>query len=317
MRARESVRSWAKSLSNIHLNDAGKPAVIILSAPRSGSTWLMELVLSQPGFKPCNEPFNLRKHDVVETLRLSDWAELYDQRHLTEIDAYLTSFVNGGFGVGFKNLLPHENHHRFITRRLVFKILHAGEDLIHWFADTFNAKILFMLRHPVPVSLSRTELPRLKTLMSPPYRDNFSQQQLRMAEKIFTEGDHVEKAVLDWCLQNAVPLRKYGQDVLLITYEQLVLKPEPIVDLLMRELELNSRDAMLDQLERPSRSTSKSTAETVAALKEKTNKNWLVEKWKEKISREDEARLMQIVETFEIDVYENGACTPTEAYWVR
>lgn len=316
MRARESVKSWAKSLSNIHVNDASKPPVIIISTPRSGSTWLMELVLSQPGFKPCNEPFNLRRREVADALRLSQ-AELYDQQHLPEIGAYLTSFVNGGYGTGFKNLLPHENYHRFITRRLVFKILHAGEDLIHWLADTFNAKILFMLRHPVPVSLSRQKLPRLKTLLSPPYSDNFSERQLRMAAKICSEGDYTEKAVLDWCLQNAVPLNKYRQDVLLITYEQLVLKPEPIVDLLMSELQLDSRRAMIDQLERPSRSTSKSSAETVSALKQKTNKNWLVEKWNEKISREEESRLMRIVETFEIDVYRSGSCISPENYWIK
>src|SRR5690606_24342168 len=59
-RAGEELAAALRWISNVHRPN-GLPNVCIVSAPRSGSTWLLELVLSQPGFKPCNEPFNLRK----------------------------------------------------------------------------------------------------------------------------------------------------------------------------------------------------------------------------------------------------------------
>lgn len=310
------LKRWVKRLSNVHLNDTARPAAVILSTPRSGSTWLMEAILSQSGFKPCDEPFNLRKQEVSRTLDLSAWSDLYDNAHLADMGTYLQSFASGKPGWGFKNLLPYENHHRFLTRRMVFKVLHGCEDLVPWLAETLGAKILFMMRHPLPVSISREVLPRLETLMSPPYSENFSDRQLQAGRTIVADGSVNEKAVLDWCLQNAVPLNKHRDHMHIVTYEQMVVEPDPVVDLLVRELELDSREIMMRQLVKPSGSTSKSTPETVSALQDQDNRSRLVEKWKPKVSTEEEKRLMDIVELFGIDAYRFGDCFPARHYWI-
>ena len=55
---RKFVSNNAK-LFNIH-RSSEKPSVLIFSSPRSGSTWLQELIWSQPEFKYVNEPLNLK-----------------------------------------------------------------------------------------------------------------------------------------------------------------------------------------------------------------------------------------------------------------
>ncbi len=61
------LKNAIKMCASIHIPD-GRPNVFLLSLPRSGSTWVAELVATQPGFKWCLEPFNLRK--PVENLAM-------------------------------------------------------------------------------------------------------------------------------------------------------------------------------------------------------------------------------------------------------
>ena len=79
----EYVKRIIENNNNIHKPD-GRPNVLLFSTPRSGSTWLMELILTQSGFKPCDEPFDLRQRHVHLPLAkacllytsLTAWSEL-------------------------------------------------------------------------------------------------------------------------------------------------------------------------------------------------------------------------------------------------
>src|SRR5690606_26642424 len=153
------IAAVARWLSSVHRPN-GLPNACLVSAPRSGSTWLLELVLTQPGFRPCNEPFNLRKPEVVRRLGLTEWTELNDSAHLPEMKAYLESFLANRYSAAFKGLRPGLPYHRFVTRRIAFKILFACEHRLDWLADTLRAQLVLLIRHPLPVALSRTALPR-------------------------------------------------------------------------------------------------------------------------------------------------------------
>lgn len=56
---REGLRSVLTRL-NAHRPDQA-PDVVIVSTPRSGSTWLMEVLATEPGMKPIDEPFRASK----------------------------------------------------------------------------------------------------------------------------------------------------------------------------------------------------------------------------------------------------------------
>jgi hypothetical protein len=49
-----------KALTNVH-RQGPLPNVFLFATPRSGSTWLMEIIASQPGFKYYDEPLNPRR----------------------------------------------------------------------------------------------------------------------------------------------------------------------------------------------------------------------------------------------------------------
>ena len=111
------LKRAVKAVSNTHRPD-GRPNVFLFSTPRSGSTWLMELIWSQPGFKYCNQPLSLfnplvRKHlgiDIGSALRA---------RFCAHVRAVLPGHLRRTPQVLEPN--PLRGHYRPVTHRIVFE----------------------------------------------------------------------------------------------------------------------------------------------------------------------------------------------------
>lgn len=316
----EHLKIPIKSISNFHIQGQ-KPNIFLFSTPRSGSTWLMELIASQKGMKVCNEPFNIRKPYVQDILGIHEWETLCNSEALKKVEHYLRLFISGSKKVATFDLLPYQPYHRFFTNRIVFKLLFFGEHRITWLRNTFDAQMIFSIRHPIPVSVSRENFTRLNSYVHSEYSQNFSQAQLTFATAIMKDGSAMEKGVLDWCFQNAPLLRYGGNDLLLVTYEQLTLQPELIIDRMAEHLDLDDKKSMLNNVTRPSKSVSKSNQETTSFLKDtsnyEANKKWLIEKWKKKVLPDEEEKLMNILKVFELDIYTYGDVLPNKKYWIN
>src|SRR5690606_37954569 len=123
------------------------------------------------------------------------------------------------------------NWFRFRYDRVVMKILRL-QDLMNWFEDQFNAKIVYLIRHPIAVALSREFYPRL-----PLFLNNMSfclnyltPESVRFGKEILDQGSELERKVLDWVLQNLPPLEKLDRsNWCCIHYEQMVMDPEKVL----------------------------------------------------------------------------------------
>jgi len=312
----KAVKRVAKSASNVHRPD-GRPNVFLYSTPRSGSTWLMELIWSQPGFKTCNQALYLENPVVRKHLGISDWNELYSVDATEKLQSYLQQLCDGR--LGFTNPNPFRAYYRPITHRIVFKEIHASGDRINWVRDTFNARVVYLIRHPIAVTISTERWPTLPAYLTSDYRRHFSEEQLARAERIVTEGTDLERGVLSWCLQNAVPLREATEDWAIVSYEQLVLDPDPVIRELTDKLALPDPERMRRRLDVPSVNVKfKSTEETRRLLSEgdADKRPSLVEKWRKKVDGREEARVMKILDIFGLDVYRSGDALPDERIWI-
>jgi len=276
----------------------------------------MELIWSQPGFKYCNEPTDLRNPYVRKHLGISEWQQLYSETSTDHLQRYFDGFCNGR--IGFMNPKPLHRFYRPFTNRIVFKVIHGCEDRLNWFRDTFNGRIVYLVRHPIAVSLSREGYPTLPALMSNPYRQQFTTDQIRYAERICHSGTKLERGVLSWCLQTAVPLRHATDDWVIASYEQLTLEPEPILQQLSVKLELPRPQHMLNQLTTPSLSSRKSDGSTRRLLgaEQPFRSKQLVEKWRDQVGAEDERRAMDMLRRFDIDLYQPGNALPADRIWL-
>ena len=318
MKVLNQLKSAIKHNSTFHKPGKEKN-IFLFSMPRSGTTWLMEIIATQPGFKIVNEPFNLRKEVVRDNLGLEEWESLMEIGNLPKIAAYLQHFIEGrDSDLRYFRQAPFSDLWKLRTNRIIFKLLFIGEGNLDWYVDTFNGEIIYLVRHPIPVSLSRAVHPRLKSFAESDHKRHFTEEQLAYAQEIIFHGDKFEQAVLDWCFQNAVALRNIRPEWLVLSYEQMVMEPTLVIDALIDRFSFEKPELMYERVNKASNSTAKSNQESQAILMDETkrreNKRWLVEKWAAKVSEEQIAKTFEILKVFEVDFYEKGNFMPKSSY---
>ncbi len=303
----KKIKNFIRVYSTFHIPDKRKN-IFLFSAPRSGSTWLLEILMTQKGYKWVREPFNLRNAHVRKHLGISHWVELQNKVSLPKIEKYIQTLASRNIrDIGYKYPAPFKEFWRPVTHGTMFKILHACEGYIEILKEKFNGEVIFLIRHPIPVALSRDVLPRLNTFIESDFRKNFKQEQLIFAANIIEKGTHFEKGILDWCFQNAVPLKHKKPDWLIVYYEDLILYPEKVIDAIAREFQFTDKEKMFSRLHIASTSSKKSKEETQKIIfdpqKLKDNKKWLLEKWVGKISGQEKLAAQEILDIFDIKVY--------------
>jgi hypothetical protein len=202
---------------------------------------------------------------------------------------------------------------------LVLKILHGLEDRIEDVRQRYDAHVVYLIRHPIAVSLSRKECPRLKSLIQSDYSRHFTKSQLAYAEQVLLTGEKLERLMVSWCMQNYVPLKSKNSNWILLTYEQLTIDPEAVLSSIYHQLELSDISKISENLLKASDSSNLSDQKTQDVLSTSSGEErqkYLVEKWKDKIDEKQEEKLMNILKVFDIDIYEAGSCLPKSEYQI-
>ena len=213
---------------------------------------------------------------------------------------------------------PFRPHHRFLTNRVVFK-LHELEHLIGRIATECRGQVVYLLRHPIPTTLSRHVFPRLESFLASRYYDALIDDAARLKEikAIGAKGSHLERGAVSWCYENVIPLRHRDFEGLFVAYEELVLNPAPSCDLLITHLGFRDRAAMLRSFSQPAVNIEMSSKETQTAMNdadERRRRRYLVSKWRSKVTPADMAAVTAIMELFRLDVYRGEQDLPHERY---
>lgn len=311
MKTVEDIKWYVKRSCNIH-RQGGKPNIYIFSTARSGSSWLMEMLSTQSGMKFINEPLLIDQIKKGKSPIPASWEFLLPNVNREEILLkYFNELTSNKLGIG--NPAPFTQFHRWFSNRIVFKILRC-KDLMNWFEDEFNCQIVYLLRHPIPTNLSRSECELL-----PLYRNNdeywhkyLTSSQRKYCSSIIDSGSEMQKKVLDWCLQNLPPLRFLDRSKwLCLYYEDWVVNPHVNVQKTADFLQFKDHTKIHNQHAQASGSIGLSDSKTRAFFDNPTNSEFLINKWRSKVSDEEERSLFEILQILEIDVYEIGHNMPT------
>lgn len=303
------MKSLLKSLAHFH-KQGERPSVMLFASPRGGSTWVTELIASQPGFWPISEPLNVRLQWVQDHLGVSSYAALYDEKNLPLLERYYGKLLCGAYRD--LKLHPGLKFYRPLTHRIIVKENQGCLDRMGWFEDTFNVKVIHLIRHPIPVALSREVFPLLDEFPKCALRSHFSAEELDLADSIIESGSHLEKGILAWCLHHLPSLRSERDSWVRITYEETVLQPDKVIDRLVKELSLPDRQRIERQIVEPSQVTRKSNAETQQLLTHKANRESLVYKWSQSVNEHELQQVHYILNTFNVDIYSAFSPFPLE-----
>lgn len=302
---------------NIH-RQGNLPDIFIFSVPRTGSTFLMEVLGAQPGMKSIDEPFSMNYPHANRELGVNNWPDAVTMANRRDVyGRYVDRLCKGQIN-DFKSPFWSQNG-RFYTTRNTLKILHAGEDMLPWFEERFNCMIVLLIRHPIPTVLSHDQHPRVDYfLRQPEMRAQFSTSHLSFAEHILATGSVYERGVIDWCLQY-YPAFTHGirPSWTVISYEDLTVESAGAVKFLEQRLKLSPVKNLSRLIGKPSSSTNQSDPDTVAFFKSgkaSDSRDYLIEKWRNGLESGREERTFEILDGMGIDLYRRGDLFPAEKY---
>lgn len=312
------IKYFIKSFSNYH-RQGDKKNIYLFSTARSGSTWLMELIASQPGFKYYDEPLNIRRHNVQKTGMFDGWESLMCGNNNREefIISYLRKLEDNQ--LRFMNPPPFRRNHRFFTTRIVFKFIEI-EYMINYIRNKLEAYVVFLIRHPIATTISRHELPRLEYFVKSKYfmEKYLTEYQTKYMCDLYSKGSKFEKGILSWCLENTVPLNFLDKkDWTIISYEELLLNSYKTCKMLYERLNLSDFNKLLKQIGVPAANITLSSKDTINVMRnssEDVRKKKLVTKWKGMVSEEEEKKTYEILSIFNIDAYDKDRFIPTQKY---
>lgn len=191
----------------------------------------------------------------------------------------------------------------------ILKLIHANM-MLPWLQAKLGAKIVFVIRHPIPVILSQMRNPAIwhaKNRISQYRKDNALKRQLTKTASalLFTELEDVEALALSWCIENSIALEHCRQyNITTIFYERLIDDGEPGWQRIIDSLQL---PCVPDKatIARPSQQTwgKKATDEHVVAR---------YAAWQEDVAPDISVRIQAILDKCEIDIYSSGTADPLQ-----
>jgi hypothetical protein len=311
-----------------------KDTIVISGTPRSGTTWLMEILQVIPGyiclFEPLNPiyfpesielgfksrkylPPNVDWKDGEEYFRKIFIGRLQPDKSWLEKGDYTKKNFNNLVSDFLGQLKPENFMHQLLGDKLIVKSVRLNR-LLPWIAERFQMRsMIFIIRHPCAVVASRfkpgTSLP---TDISKYVKVSFPTK-----EEILNEASEINglnKGLLDklkriktqeellaasWCLDNFIPL-SYQKPYpwIVVSYEKLVKDGEKEINRIFNKIgEKHVPRSAFKHLKIPSVVTHKNDYKIV------TNTDDQLSKWKKSLSKEQIENILSIVSDFGLDFY--------------
>jgi len=313
-----------KTLKLLHNHKKYKNDIFIFTLPRAGSTFLAEILNTNKECKTCAEPFALNK-DNKEVLKKYLLNETLKERY-TDISQnkfklflkYLKDLSAGKTWNSFYWSDFFSKDHSFKTIRTIFKIhklTYLFDDIMPFFSDE---KAIYLLRHPVSHSLSRirnnwTTYNELY-MSAEKIKHKLSDKKIDAASEIINNGSKLQKFVLSWILENYSFLMLYKanklpQNVIPVFYETLLSDSEKYLKDICLKINLEFSEEMLKKIHVPSHGIVHSTQEIKQKILLKDT-NALLSGWQNKISDKDKNEISELLNIFEIEIYNIESVLP-------
>jgi hypothetical protein len=263
-------------------------SMLIAGAGRSGTTWLADIIASQVSCRLMFEPFNSHQVPSFSQFHYFHYARPAQQ------DDRLKGFCRQILSGDIRDPWIDRQVDRLRPECRLIKEIRANL-FLKWITTQFpEVPLLFIIRHPCAVVLSRMQLGWWTDADIEPF---LAQQELRrdfldpMMGLIHDADTPEEKHAIVWCVNNLVPLRQFAATELnVVFYENLVMQPEVEIPRIFAALGRAFDDSVFAQLARPSTTTVRSSA--IVSGEDR------VTSWQRKLSPTQTGNVLAIVEGF-------------------
>ncbi|HXW50858.1 MAG TPA: sulfotransferase [Candidatus Acidoferrales bacterium] len=285
-------RLWSTLVHAFYIDRAPADATIfVCGSPRSGTTWLVEVLNHANTYRFIGEPFIAAQVPMSRSFAIRQYLrpEDDDPRFLKPARAIFAGKIRNAWT---------DNPNRCSLPRGRFVKDVGTTMLLKWFRMHFpRLPIVYILRHPFAVAASRVRLGYRTDMWSMyPSQPALMEDHLGPFSELLTEPKSPFAChVMDWCVENYVPLRQLAPpDVTLVFYEHLA-NDESQVRSLIDKLNLPLTDALRSHLRQPSLSTIEKERRNAASS------HGAASGWRSYVSGEDLAAGTRIVAAFGLD----------------
>lgn len=320
---RESLRATAKELiwQTVRHQPGEHPTICLFCTRRGGSTWLMETIAANRGMLPLNQPVEILTPNLTpyqfRRLPKFDRGQIVhpDADQMEELRAYIDDLMAGQIRVN----APHnfwKKGFRFRTDRLLLKIVGA-KPMMDWFDTSYDIDVVYLVRHPVPQSLSCVRNAWGTTTRAYTRNDWFVDEVIRdpglrdFAEERDRNGSPLERMVVNWVVENLYPLRvlAHRPEWQALSYEECVIDQERILASISERLQLNGVESMRRASAQASRSSGLSSAKSLSAIRG-GDRQAQVAGWMDQINDDEAASVSGVLDRFGVSLYSISSPMP-------
>jgi hypothetical protein len=289
--------------------------IMIAGAPRSGTTWLTELLMTLPDYTSIMEPLNPIWFPEAFKIGFKSRTYLPQDAEWMEGENYFRKILNCKIT---SQIPPYQLNIEIIIRRILAHKLIVKDirfnRLLPWITKRFRFRsTLFVIRHPCAVVAAqlRSGISGYNSTFEP-YEDVFPTIKNIINEA--SEIDTLDSSLLNklkkiksleeiiaasWCLDNFIPLSlPKPHPWIIVTYEKLLMQSEKeIVHIFDKVGAKNVPKEAIRYFKKPSLVTLISDLKTIANADEQLSK------WRRSLSKEQVERILNIVSDFGLDFY--------------
>lgn len=275
-----------------------RDTLVIAGAPRSGTTWLLEVLQALPGYKALNEPLLTQatrgRHGFRARSYIAD-----GQGDGAERVAFLSAALEGRVGPELrwsfrKEARPSALASHLWRRKMLVKFCRINR-MLPWFGTRFDVRgLMFVVRHPCAVvnSMLRFGWTRVLTLRDEPWSPLQTNDLPDDVQRVFAPlvervQDRVEALAVIWCMDHYLPLLHSDRHPwLIVPYERMALDGHGEIQRLAGAFGFDVNPRILEKIGEPSSSVRGDVAD---------DPHRQIAKWKTQMDAKDIDRVMSIV----------------------
>jgi len=293
IKGKNSITAFLKkrfSCKSIVIKRISPASTIFLSGSgRSGTTWLSNIIGACPGVGILFEPFDHRKVPEAKHFSLRTYLRPGEEYPRKKV------FIKQVLSWGIHNAWIDCENKNFLVWKALVKSIRANL-MLAWIDRNFHCPILYMVRHPCAVVLSRLKLnweTHLEVFLG---QEKLMKDYLSKFESSIRKAKKpIHKHAIMWCIENLITLNQLpNYNWTFCSYEELCINTEEEIDRIFSRLGLK-RTARVNQALNSFYQTRNESAV-------RTGKD-PVSEWKNQLSKQDVADILAIVHDFEIKIY--------------
>ncbi|MFX0132466.1 MAG: sulfotransferase domain-containing protein [Candidatus Hodarchaeota archaeon] len=295
---------------NFSINDT----IAIFGSPRSGTTWLMELIETLPNYLTIFEPFNINWFPKVRMYDFGFRPYINPKKNDHKMYEYLNKVFSGRIRSiePLYNLNINNVYDRIKSNKIIVKFIRANR-IIPWISSKFKLKnIIYITRHPCATISSQIKSNITGyNILNPP--KNIFPKKTELINEIkdipeivkiinkINKLNKIETLSIIWAIDQYIPFKYQNKyNFYTISYEDLLLRGEETLKNLFHYIGYDDYIYVRKLLKNPSKVTLKSERSIVKLRKKQ------LFKWKYDLSIRQIKQIINILEKFNIFVTEQN-----------